>query len=974
MKYSRRGLLLFFPVLWLTVSAALNAQHLPGTHWKQRETEHFVVIYPDTLSDDAAALAVVLDEVYKTITSELPPKHPKKKWPLVLTDMGVISNGYVTLMPRRSVWYNTPGEDFTSVSDWWMMLARHEGLHLGHFDFADQGLGRFLHIIAGELGWGAALVFGLPSWLLEGDAIYSETYYSGEGRGRDPLFRQEMALIAGENPKYHRIANPSYREHHPSVYHLGYELALWIRQKYGDEAMQEVYRRAARTGLPIIGIDVGMMKATGKHPREIFDEMIQNLNKKTQALKESVDWTEAELISEANTVYTTIDPLYIDSENSAGETVFVRRTSLAKAPRMVQILPDGSSKNSIRLPRYGRVSMTRLEDTGRGKPGYRVLWNSIRRNPSFNASSVSDLTVVDLNEKGGIIRRFHPVKSSRYLYPAISPNGEKMAAAEMVRGANSRLVILNAKDGAVLNTLELNVSESAAYPFWSADGERVVFSVRSDAGRRIAEWRIASPELQWLTPLSMETVKTPVYAPDGRTVVYSGNRGGFEALWALDIDSLETTLAARRWFSASSPYVSPSGEWLYLVEYSSAKGERLARVRFPNSKGNALEPEEVSPQKTANSMDEQGRSIPDAALRDPENREAVVAQGNEDFPESDYKPEAVNIHTWGFLRFNIDAVSGVAGGALNASSLDLYNDSIMANLLRLGVQSRNILNTFSWDFGASYDTVEVSPGAYMRMNFTGIRPNFYLESNYMRRRINTDSSFNYLDAMAGLRFPANLSRGGIWYHTLVFDVSGGVKWLDNIQPEPKPAARYAVSWNLLRPGSRRAVNPDWGIRLVGAYTHIPPANGDMITGKLSLYMPGGLRNTSLKLSGGLERNTWEFSPLLGKARGYSWENPEFILLASADYEFPLLYPDVPFGAVFFLQRIRMGLHSDFSWLGDALLDKGPLIPRWSTGATLTLDFTAFNNFPGLSFGMMLNYLWHENKFVFGVIFMDLPLF
>ncbi|MCK5250983.1 MAG: hypothetical protein KAJ98_13515, partial [Spirochaetaceae bacterium] len=150
-----------------TLSIPLFAQHVPGTNWMQRETERFIIIYPDTMSDVAAALAVALDDVLIDAGSRLPVSHKKKKWPLVLTNLGLESNGFVTLAPRYSMWYATPGEDFTAVSDWWMLLARHEARHMAQFDAADQGVTRALHILFGELGWGAGIVLGTPTWLLE---------------------------------------------------------------------------------------------------------------------------------------------------------------------------------------------------------------------------------------------------------------------------------------------------------------------------------------------------------------------------------------------------------------------------------------------------------------------------------------------------------------------------------------------------------------------------------------------------------------------------------------------------------------------------------------------------------------------------------------------------------------------------------------------------------------------------------------
>ncbi|MCK5737418.1 MAG: hypothetical protein KAH21_13120, partial [Spirochaetaceae bacterium] len=101
----------------------LSAQHVPGTKWKQIETDSFAIIYPESMFMEATSLAGALDYVLEENRSGLPVLHPHKKWPLVLTNLGVEANGYVTLMPRHSVWYAAPGEDITAVSDWLMLLA-----------------------------------------------------------------------------------------------------------------------------------------------------------------------------------------------------------------------------------------------------------------------------------------------------------------------------------------------------------------------------------------------------------------------------------------------------------------------------------------------------------------------------------------------------------------------------------------------------------------------------------------------------------------------------------------------------------------------------------------------------------------------------------------------------------------------------------------------------------------------------------
>jgi hypothetical protein len=110
---------------------------------------------------------------------------------------------------------------------------------------------------------------------------------------------------------------------------------------------------------------------------------------------------------------------------------------------------------------------------------------------------------------------------------------------------------------------------------------------------------------------------------------------------------------------------------------------------------------------------------------------------------------------------------------------------------------------------------------------------------------------------------------------------------------------------------------------------------------------------------------------MSRPRGYDWENPELTVLGSIDYEFPLGYPDIPLGSVIYIQRFRMGFFSDFGFTGD-FRDKPE--HQWSTGAVLTMDFAAFNNFPGLSIGLQFSWRWLDNSPRLSFMVMEMPLF
>ncbi|MCK5249911.1 MAG: PD40 domain-containing protein, partial [Spirochaetaceae bacterium] len=509
------------------------------------------------------------------------------------------------------------------------------------------------------------------------------------------------------------------------------------------------------------------------------------------------------------------------------------------------------------------------------------------------------------------------------------------------------------------------IRETAAYPSWSPDGKRLVFSVRNDGGRRIAEWEIGSLKIIDLTRSSFHTVKTPVYSIDGQWVFYSSNKSGLEAVWAVSRNASGENdpkhyLAAQRWYGAYKPFAALDGKAIYVIEYASAEGEVISRIELQTSMpGNRL-PGDREQDEFAGYIHEENpeASTRDAEIRNPEKRDEIIAVGDMDYPESDYHltEHAFNFHSWGLY-------------------LGRSSNSFLGNELVLNIQSRDVLGTLSFEAGALYEVTESSPGAYLDLSFTGIRPVIGIRGEYRYRSPQSDPFHQTPFSLSAL-YPANLARTGIWNHTLDIGIAGGLLsyFTNGIPAEHYPFISYVTDWSRLRPGSKRAIRPDLGWRLRTIYSHILLTDnyGDSVSAELDIYFPGGFKNTSLSFGSGIEHRTANFTPRISQPRGYEWENPELTLVGTVDYEFPLGYPDLPLGSVIFIQRFRLGLFSDFGFIGTTTEE--PLEKRWSTGAALTMDFSAFNNFPGLSIGIQFSWLWQDMTPRIDLMVMELSLF
>ena len=183
--------------------------------WMHIDTDHYDVIFPDALETQGRYVASALEAIRPLQESTMKPIRPYR-FPVIINPDQISPNGYVSVIPRRSVFYTVPG---TWVpGDWFTLLATHEGRHMFQFDELNQGVIHAISFLFGE--YGAALVIGVPGWWLEGDAVMAETVLSDTGRGRSPRFTaQTKALfLDGKEYSYNKMLLGSYLAYTPNAY------------------------------------------------------------------------------------------------------------------------------------------------------------------------------------------------------------------------------------------------------------------------------------------------------------------------------------------------------------------------------------------------------------------------------------------------------------------------------------------------------------------------------------------------------------------------------------------------------------------------------------------------------------------------------------------------------------------------------------------------------------------------------------
>ena len=98
----RRFAAFFLSILFST----LSAQDPPGIRWKQIETNHYLLIFPQEISEDAKRAANILEGMYVHTGQEMGGRH--RKIPIVMRNRSAIPNAYVTQRPWHSEWNHIP--------------------------------------------------------------------------------------------------------------------------------------------------------------------------------------------------------------------------------------------------------------------------------------------------------------------------------------------------------------------------------------------------------------------------------------------------------------------------------------------------------------------------------------------------------------------------------------------------------------------------------------------------------------------------------------------------------------------------------------------------------------------------------------------------------------------------------------------------------------------------------------------------
>jgi hypothetical protein len=181
------GTLFFIISLFWSAGSAVLAQSsrvVPlGRHWQQTETDHFIILFDDTMRDATRHVVAIAEPIHTQVTT-LRHHSPAGKTYIILTDHQDSIGGYTEALPTNKIVLNLrepgAGNVFFEMyaPDWLAMVLTHEYTHVVQSDMV-QKFNAYARRIFGRI---ITPNDYLPMWVVEGLAVYTETKWQA-GRG-----------------------------------------------------------------------------------------------------------------------------------------------------------------------------------------------------------------------------------------------------------------------------------------------------------------------------------------------------------------------------------------------------------------------------------------------------------------------------------------------------------------------------------------------------------------------------------------------------------------------------------------------------------------------------------------------------------------------------------------------------------------------------------------------------------------------
>ncbi|MEM8564974.1 MAG: hypothetical protein AAGF85_00845 [Bacteroidota bacterium] len=927
MKNSLTAILCFF-LLYVSSTVVGQIRVLDNNpsslKWSQINTPGFQVIFPRGFDSEAQRVANTLEHIREPVSRSLGNKKPKKV-SIILQNQNSVSNGFVTLGPRRSEFFTTAPQNynFIGTNEWLELLAIHEYRHIVQFSQSRTGWNKLFSILFGQNTQAGMAFTAAPPWFWEGDATLTETLLTPSGRGRIPDFSRVFRtnLLEGKRFDYNKQHLRSFKDFVPDHYALGYHMVTHIRRRTKKaDIMDDITKDAWSRPFVPFTFSNAMKRHTGQYVVPTYNAMMDELQNIWTDQIDSLSLTQFDRINNrSNDIFTDFSFPQILEDGS----IVALKSGIADIDQFVKFNPDGSHSNEF-VP--GVINGSAMLSSSQSK----VVWNEFHFDPRWRVKTYSVIKWYDFTTR----EKRTVTKKSRYAGAAISPDGYNIATIYSSEDNQYELVVLDAYTGEVKERFENAGNAQLGMPRFSDDGSAIVVLETKKEGKAVVKFDMQTKEKSTLIDYSNENIGHPVLRGD--LLFYNSPISGIDNIYAKDLTSTVVYQVTNSKYGAYNPAFSPDGKTIY---YNDHRVNGLDVVKIPMDK---------SLWKVTKYATKKESAYFGPLLRQEPGELLLQNIPKIEYPITNYSKlgNMINIHSWGPF-----------------ASTDLVRAEV-------GIFSRDVLSNTNLSLGYVYDIEEESGFATAGLSYQAWYPIFDVEYQLGNR---STSSYKWDEStfLIGTRIPWTLTNSK-YFTELEISNSVGLRKITDFTDKRNGDGRnvfqddvfvglnegdsvfldlflvdvndvdngdlifndFEITFSNLMKRSPRDINSKWGQFFV--FNRLSTVGGDFNGGTTGirggLFFPGPVeflsdlldfetprlfKNHSLFFRGGYQNknndrrtDNYSFRNVIFKPRGYSYPEEETFLSLQTNYTLPLLYPDLALGPLLNIKRIKANFFAD----------------------------------------------------------------
>lgn len=976
MKYAFSILILCLFFCAPVFSQEVLENNPPSVKFYKINTPHFKVLYAKGFEEQAQRMANTLEHIYEPEARTMLAR--PRKISVILQNQSAISNGFVTLVPRRSEFYTMPPQDynFLGTNDWLDQLATHEYRHVVQFQRVNSGFNRLLYYAFGPATLAAIATTSVPQWVWEGDAVATETAFTHSGRGRIPnfglLFRTNLqeGRVFNYNKQYLR----SYKHNINDHYVLGYHMIGYLRKKTNDpDVWGKVMQRTANASFLPFRFSGSVKKIGGLTLPQLYKATAEDLRKTWEEEQKDLQFTAFESTLKRDTkTYTD----YQYPQALSNGDVLMLKSGIGDIAQYI-LVRDGKEIRSFTpglLNDAGMLSAT----------GNKIVWSEYGFDPRWQIKNYSVIKSYNIDTKEYKVL----THKTRYAGAALSPDGSKIATVESTTDYKTSLIVIDGQGGGLIRNF-LN-PENAFYsmPRWTDDGKKIVVLKTLNGQRSVVTIDYETRAEKELIGYSYENIGHPVLI--GSYLLFNSPVTGIDNIFAYDLERNVRLQVTSSKYGAYNPAVSPDGKTIY---YNNQSRDGLDVVSIP------FDPRRW---KTFTASDEPKQY--DDYLSEQEGRPGLFD----------------SIPGQSFQTSRYSKISGI----FNPYSWGSYINSSLTQV-DIGISSQDVLSTTRINAGYRVDVNERTGAWHAGVSYQGWFPIVDVDVSYANRSVNEGNvrflaidtiqtspvqlsgryftqqvkfKWKELTTRVGLRIPllttkskyhSSVTLGNYVGVTRVSDFENSITGSNREIPyvyRSGPSTPLQPSYELFYPfstyqdngtlvsnqftvsayrllkQSRRDIYSKFGQTL---YLNLfsTPYGGDFSGSQFSVYsqvyFPGLFKHHALWGYGGYQKskvyeaNVYVFNNQIPLPRGISVARFEKFYSASVNYTLPLWYPDVAIGPLLNVQRFRGNIFFDYGFGSSPTREVTQTYN--SIGGELRMDFNVMRYLPQINVGFRYSY-------------------